>query len=116
MNTMLKPDPHFIWCNDSDPFTDIHLWQKLQGYTVVPEKIISIGIKHGVGLTGGYTHVDKLHRFKEKTLNLSEVMDRDSFEFYSNYFENNPDDYKQVMDKINHNNKTAPEYQKFKQL
>lgn len=113
MNTMIKPDLHFDWCADSDPYTDIHLWKVNKGITFTPEKIISIGIKHGVGLTGGYSHTDRLHRYKEKTLNLAEVMDKESYEFYSNYFENNPDDLKAVTEKINHHNKTAPNYQKF---
>lgn len=116
MNTLIKPDLHFLWCDDSDPYTDMHLWQALKGYTFVPEKIISIGIKHGVGLTGGHTHTNKLHRYKEKNIKLSEVMDKESCEFYTNYFTNYPDDYKQVMEKINQSNKTSPEYQKFKAI
>lgn len=114
MNTLIKPDLHFNWCNDTDRYTDMHLWSTLKGITFNPERIISVGIKHGVGLTGGDTHTNKLHRYKEKTLNLSEVMDKESFEFYSNYFDNNPDDHKEVMKKINDNNKISPEYQKLR--
>lgn len=91
MNTLIKPDMHFNWCVDFDPYTDIHIWTQagLNGQTFDPKKHITLGIKHGVGLCGGRNHINKLHRFKTKDTDhafLKSIMDQDSFEFYTNYF------------------------------
>ena len=90
MSTMLRPDLTFPWCADNEPYTDIHLWDKLKGVVFQPSKHICLGIKHGIGLCGGRGHNDRLHRFTEldhdKRL-LSQVMDNKSFDFYTNYFQ-----------------------------
>jgi len=112
MNTLIKPDLIFDWCAETDPYTDIHLWTKLQGITFTPEKIISVGIKHGIGKSGGYGHTDRLHRYKETHLSLGEVMDWESFDFYWNYFERNEDDRENVKAAINKNQLTAPKYER----
>ena len=87
MNTLIKPDLNFDWCKDNDPYTDLHLWMRcgLKGITFKPEKIISIGMKHGVGMCGGRNHVDYLNRYvnDDSELNfLKENIDQPSFEFY----------------------------------
>lgn len=66
MSTVIKPNLAINWCDDEQPYTDVHLWQQLKGITYKPEKHICLGIKHGIGLCGGYSHVDKRHRFTEK--------------------------------------------------
>jgi hypothetical protein len=99
MNTLIKPNLSFPWCEDNYAFTDLHLWnltvetplQKpiLKGHIFNPEKIISIGMKHGVGLTGGRCHIDRLQRYNvddSESNFLKEHCDKESFEFYSNYF------------------------------
>lgn len=99
MNTLIKPNLSFPWCEDNYAFTDLHLWnltvettlQKpiLKGHIFNPEKIISIGMKHGVGLTGGRCHIDRLQRYNvddSECKFLLENCDKESFEFYSNYF------------------------------
>ena len=99
MNTLIKPNLSFPWCEDNYAFTDLHLWnltvetalQKpiLKGHIFNPEKIISIGMKHGVGLTGGRCHIDRLERYNvddSESKFLLENCDKESFEFYSNYF------------------------------
>lgn len=95
MSTLIKPDLNFDWCQDNEPYTDIHLWNILKGVCFAPPKLICLGIKHGVGKCGGFAHVDKLHRYtNELSTNdsnktwLKEMVDADSFEFYSKYFEN----------------------------
>jgi glycosyltransferase involved in cell wall biosynthesis len=90
MNTLIKPDLNFSWPQDSEPYTDIHLWNSLKGITFKPERHIALGIKHGEGLCGGRNHNDKLERFINKDPNLlllKENMDAESFEFYSKYFQ-----------------------------
>jgi hypothetical protein len=96
MNTLIKPGLNINWGRiDEDPFTDLWMWKRsqLEGRTFTPPKHISIGIKHGVGLTGGKSHVDRFDRYdpprgtNDSDLKfLKENMDAESFEFYSNYF------------------------------
>lgn len=93
MNTLLKPGLNIAWPVDHEPFTDLWLWRQLKGITINPGKHISIGIKHGVGLTGGKSHVDRFDRYDPPRGTadpdckfLKENMDAESFEFYSNYF------------------------------
>jgi hypothetical protein len=89
MNTFIIPDLSFPWCMDTEPYTDIHLWQTLPGKIVNPATVLSIGIKHGVGLCGGSMHVDRMHRYRDSDQKLSFLkkhLDPESFEFYSNYF------------------------------
>lgn len=89
MNTLIKPDLDFDWCKDEDPYTDVHLWNTLKGKIVAPEKEICLGIKHGIGKCGGQNHTDKMERYINKDHDksfLKSVMDKESFEFYSNYF------------------------------
>jgi hypothetical protein len=89
MNTLIRPDLTFKWCQDHEPFTDIHLWNTLKGTIIYPTKTVSVGIKHGIGLCGGRSHIDKLDRYTHNDHDLSflrEKLDKDSFDFYSNYF------------------------------
>lgn len=92
MNTLIKADLDFPWCPDNEPFTDIHLWchAGLTGVTVRPERNICIGIKHGEGLCGGRSHIDRLERYlpdqdKDHSF-LKAHMDAESFKFYTNYY------------------------------
>lgn len=90
MSTLITPDLDIKWCVDEQPYTDIWLWKQLQGFTFTPPEIICMGIKHGVGLCGGMAHIDKLHRYVGKDENkdyLRSVVDNESFNFYSKYFE-----------------------------
>lgn len=86
MNTLLKPDLDIQWPADNDPYTDLHLWKQLEGYTFLPEKRISIGMKHGIGKCGGKNHKDNLHRFindDRDFLHLYAYLDSESFKFYT---------------------------------
>jgi hypothetical protein len=94
MSTLIKPDLDFHWCADNETYTDIHLWNTIQNRKVFkPEKIICLGIKHGDGLCGGRSHVDRLERysppngFEDKSADyLWATVDSKSFYFYNNYF------------------------------
>ena len=92
MSTLIKPDLDFPWCQDNEAFTDVHLWHlhtHLQGKVFKPEKIICMGMKHGVGLTGGNSHRENDMRYKDKDANgdwLRLHLTKESFDFYWNYF------------------------------
>jgi len=88
MNTFIKPGLTFPWSKDNDPFTDCWLWNlpQLSRALCTPDKFISVGIKHGVGKTGGNSHVNNLNRYVQDDINmdwLKLVVDRPSFEFYA---------------------------------
>ena len=93
MNTLIKPDMNLRWPDDKEPYTDSFLWTrlKLNKMTYRPIKHNCIGIKHGEGMTGGSFHVDRLHRYEiNKDPNfdfIRQVMDEDSFKFYSEYYD-----------------------------
>lgn len=73
MSTLIKPDLIFPWCPDHEPFTDVHLWNKVgkkSGVIFKPSKEICIGIKHGTGLCGGGSHKDRLERYVNKDHDL----------------------------------------------
>ncbi len=87
MNTLIKPDMNFEWCPDYETFTDLHLYRTLNYKVFKPDKLYSLGIKHGIGKLGGRSHVDRLHRYKfEDNGFLKKTLDPVSYEFYWNYF------------------------------
>jgi hypothetical protein len=104
MNTMIKPNLNISWPSDHEVYTDLHLWTHshvLNGAkkTWTPNHIISIGIKHGVGLCGGRHHKDRLSRYgmkgglgNESANGVEDIhagwlfanTDPESFKFYTN--------------------------------
>lgn len=94
MSTLIKPDLDIDWPNDSEPYTDSHLWfnnTQLKKVIFTPEKMICMGMKHAVGMCGGQNHNTRLDRYKYKDPDkdfLRRHLDPVSFEFYSNYFVN----------------------------
>lgn len=88
MNTLIKPDLDITWPVDHEPFTDMHLWCTIKGTVFMPDKVMSVGMKHGVGLCGGRSHVDKLHRYTQKDEGfLKLTLDEESYKFYSQFYE-----------------------------
>lgn len=90
MSTLIKPDLDIKWCADDNPYTDICLFDQLPYRLFLPSPRISIGIKHGEGLTGGGMHIDGLERYLRnpdpEMKWLKEQVDTISFEFYRDYF------------------------------
>ncbi len=90
MSTLIRSDLNFKWCSDNQQYTDIHLYNTLTNKVIfTPEKVICMGIKHGVGKCGGFCHNDNFQRYKDKDPDftfLKSVMDFDSLHFYSSYF------------------------------
>jgi len=87
MSTLIKPNLSINWCLNHDPYTDVCLYNQLNYKLFTPKELICIGIKHGVGLCGGRSHVDGLHRYStnggvlDKNW-LKENVDEESFVFY----------------------------------
>jgi hypothetical protein len=103
MSTLIKPDMDFPWCPDSEPYTDMHLWKVIQNKKLFkPDPFICIGIKHGIGLSGGQHHNTRIHRYKYE-LDLKSFMDPESFRFYDEYFQKHPDEAEYVRKEININ-------------
>jgi glycosyltransferase involved in cell wall biosynthesis len=108
MNMLVKPGINLHWCEDNYAFTDMHLWNMtglaqsflpvanqipkkmwLNGVVFSPDKIISIGMKHGVGMCGGRNHIDRLERYNNLDADMKFLKDNcdvESFEFYSTLF------------------------------
>lgn len=85
MNTMIKPDMNFPWCNDADPFTDMHLWfrPEFDRKLFKPHKHIAVGMKHGLTLTGGKSHVDRYNRYiNDDNGFLKETLEEASYNFF----------------------------------
>lgn len=86
MNTLLKADLNFDWGKDDYPYTDQHIWKILKGIAFDPGNLISIGMKHGIGMCGGAFHTDRYHRYVNQDpdmLWLKRKIDSESFNFYS---------------------------------
>jgi len=86
-NTMVKAEAMkgFKWNQDDDPWTDIHLWNNIEGVALNFETRICIGVKHGIGLSGGVGHSDGWMQSKTIDLNRSYLkrhLDQRSLEFY----------------------------------
>jgi len=84
MNTMIKPGLQFDWCPDDEPYTDLHLWRVCKGHVFHPSRHISLGIKHGIGLSGGHGHTTRLHRFDTPDNGFLQAnVDETTFKFYT---------------------------------
>lgn len=91
MNTMIKPGLTIQWPKDYDPYTDQWLWMRENvgiktKANFLPEKVICIGMKHNMGMTGGEMHSTKLHRFiNDDNGFLASTVDQFSYKFYSQF-------------------------------
>lgn len=72
---------------DDYVFLDIMLWKQLRGKTFIPAKPIAVGIKHGVGITGGRGHDKNWNMYKpdQNFEMLKTLIGQDSV-FYENYY------------------------------
>jgi hypothetical protein len=83
MNTLINTNLDVNWCDDNDVFLDLHLWKKHKGITFTPEKPISLGIKHGIGLCGGSGHNRMVLTEHDNRMEFLELLvDSESFKFY----------------------------------
>ncbi len=88
MSTLIKPNLKLVWPLDHDPYTDVFLWEQaktgqIKGVVFEPQRIICVGMKHGVRLTGGDYHDNELHRYiNDDNGFLENTLDGKSLEFY----------------------------------
>lgn len=85
-NTAISKDAKFEFPPNDTRFFDLHLWKHLKGVTVNPE-IISLGIKHNIGLCGGKGHATTFYTdknsFDDSDMSfLNSHVDSKSFDFY----------------------------------
>lgn len=66
--TMVKlPFKMRVWPADTQPFLDMHMWKSVEGVAVRftnPKEPYAIGIKHGIGLTGGGGHNKRFSKWE----------------------------------------------------
>jgi len=88
MNTIIRPGLKINWPADHEPYTDMHLWMNVPGikkHLFTTPTYLSMGIKHGTGLCGGGSHVDRFHKYKHDDSGmdfLRGIVDPESLEFY----------------------------------
>lgn len=77
----------FKFPEDSFSFIDINLWRQLKGKTFNPIKPICVGIKHGIGNTGGIGHKTDWALYKDDSdwKIFDSLLGSDS-DFYKNIF------------------------------
>jgi len=88
MNTMIKTTDidKIKWPPDDGPFLDIRLWKCLNGVTqpCEPEHLPCIGIKHGIGVSGGIGHKENWGGYTVNDADMSMLSraTQDMFLFY----------------------------------
>lgn len=90
MNTLIKQGLEINWGKDNYPYTDIVLWNQLKGVTFSPDPIISVGIKHNIGKSGGHYHNNRFELYQNDDSEfefLKSTLDTESFTFYKNLHE-----------------------------
>jgi len=100
MSTMVtKAILDIAWCDDNYSYTDIHVWAKLKGKAITISEVISVGIKHGVGLTGGGGHKQDWNKYNGQDVNY-EYLERivgDDVRTYQTIIKANQYDYRKVL-------------------
>jgi hypothetical protein len=78
----------FNWPPDNTKFLDILIWkyakQHNKKWKLLSDENPCIGIKHGIGMTGGKGHSIKLREEDPNLFYLKSLVDQKAFEFYSN--------------------------------
>lgn len=72
---------------DDHVFLDVKLWKQLKGKTFIPAKPIAVGIKHGIGNTGGKGHDRNWSMYqKDSDFSVLKALIGKDAEFYEQYF------------------------------
>lgn len=90
MSTLIKPDMDFNWPQDDYAYTDSFLWKELKGTTFNPRQTICVGLKHGIGLSGGRWHSEQLQRYKDTWLDFRKVVGEEDYSFYLSIYDTKP--------------------------
>lgn len=86
MSTLIRPDMEFDWCADDYAYTDSWLWKIVGGVVWNPRKDIVVGVKHGIGKTGGRWHRDNLDRYKSREIDFRKLVGEDAYAFYRSIY------------------------------
>jgi len=82
------------WPEDHISLLDLVLWDQLEGKTFYPKNYIAVGIKHGIGLTGGIGHDHMWRGYRggqDPDLEwFKETLDPISYAFYAELASNIP--------------------------
>lgn len=92
MNTFLVPNMNVVWPMDSEPYTDIALWEQFYrkgGIVWQQSSVLSVGMKHGIGKCGGFAHSDYLERYinldGQFLWNTIGMVDEEGYNFYMKF-------------------------------
>ncbi len=89
MHTLISADgiKKIVWPEDSFVFLDIELWKQLKGKTFKTRDPIAVGIKHGIGSTGGKGHLETFKGYQPDPdfKKLRQMVGSDA-DFYINIF------------------------------
>lgn len=72
------PPMDYVWF-------DIWIWERMAGVSIEFDEPINVGIKHGIGMTGGIGHRDGINIYKNQDRDykfLSSLVDAKSLQFY----------------------------------
>jgi hypothetical protein len=69
------------WPHDNVAFTDLYIWGAWRGVTIKPERTMAIGIKHGIGMSGGKGHILKGMYTPNNTF-LKDNCTKKAYDFY----------------------------------
>jgi hypothetical protein len=86
MSTLIRTDALelFTWPSDNHIWLDIDLWKQLKGATHNFSKLISTGIKHGIGDTGGVGHNSGFSKYRPDPAwsQLKMALSNEDIQFY----------------------------------
>lgn len=87
MNTLINTKSEMVYPEDSEVYLDMFIWKRMKGISFDPRRVISVGIKHGVGLCGGNGHNGMKFTDRDYSLDfLSSVVDKESAKFYKQFY------------------------------
>ncbi len=86
MSTLMRPDMDIEWCKDDYAYTDSHLWKTVGGIVFNPKQIITVGLKHGIGLCGGQYHSSNLQRYNENNIDFRRLVGEEDYAFYRSLY------------------------------
>lgn len=99
MSTMVtKKILDIAWCPDNYSYTDMHIWGKMKGKAVTFPQKLCVGIKHGIGLTGGGGHKTDWANYNSQDANyeyLKSIVGKD-MKTYDTIMKANKYEYRKV--------------------
>lgn len=85
MSMVVAGKKYFDFGKENNPFVDLYLWKKYKGLLFHLDKNINLGIKHGIGLSGGAAHDANWKGYKHEDLSgdyLKNIVGENDYNFY----------------------------------